>query len=193
MERSIVALVAAEGGHNASMAQNILEVSYTGPSYIANELKTIMALSALTVTSFVLLEELWPDTTEEMTGVTNYQLLECSREMFEMVSCEQTDVLSSVNFKYSTPALRLTFPHYTSQVIGLDFLGSLTIQSQDKWSSRDLNDQSFPSKEPKRLQIITFLVFSFQSAAYLVFHSNLTFWANCFLEYLQTLFARQIM
>ena len=193
MERSIVALVAAEGGHNASMAQNILEVSYTGSSYIANELKTIMALSALTVTSFVLLEELWPDTTEEMTGVTNYQLLECSREMFEMVSCEQTDVLSSVNFKYSTPALRLTFPHYTSQVIGLDFLGSLTIQSRDKWSSRDLNDQSFPSKEQKRLQIITFLVFSFQSAAYLVFHSNLTFWANCFLEYLQTLFARQIM
>ena len=188
-----MALVAAEGGHNASMAQNILEVSYTGSSYIANELKTIMALSALTVTSFVLLEELWPDTTEEMTGVTNYQLLECSREMFEMVSCEQTDVLSSVNFKYSTPALRLTFPHYTSQVIGLDFLGSLTIQSRDKWSSRDLNDQSFPSKEQKRLQIITFLVFSFQSAAYLVFHSNLTFWANCFLEYLQTLFARQIM
>ena len=193
MERSIVALVAAEGGHNASMAQNILEVSYTGSSYIANELKTIMALSALTVTSFVLLEELWPDTTEEMTGVTNYQLLECSREMFEMVSCEQTDVLSSVNFKYSTPALRLTFPHYTSQVIGLEFLGSPTIQSRDKWSSRDLNDQSFPSKEQKRLQIITFLVFSFQSAAYLVFHSNLTFWANCFLEYLQTLFARQIM
>ena len=107
-----MALVAAEGGHNASMAQNILEVSYTGSSYIANELKTIMALSALTVTSFVLLEELWPDTTEEMTGVTNYQLLECSREMFEMVSCEQTDVLSSVNFKYSTPALRLTFPHH---------------------------------------------------------------------------------
>ena len=147
----------------------------------------------ISITSFVLLEELWPDTTEEMTGVTNYQLLECSREMFKVVSHEQTDVLSSVNFKYSTPALRLTFPHYTSQVIGLDFLGSPTIQSRDKWSSRDLNDQSFPSKEPKRLQIITFLVFSFQSAAYLVFHSNLTFWANCFLEYLQTLFARQIM
>ena len=147
----------------------------------------------ISITSFVLLEELWPDTTEEMTGVTNYQLLECSREMFEMVSCEQTDVLSSVNFKYSTPALRITFPHYKSQVIGLDFLGSPTIQSRDKWSSRDLNDQSFPSKEQKRLQIITFLVFSFQSAAYLVFHSNLTFWANCFLEYLQTLFARQIM
>ena len=76
------------------MAQYCLEVSYSG------------ALSALAVARFSLLEEPWPDKAEEVTGVTNYQILDCSREMFEVVSREQADVLASVNIKYSTADVR---------------------------------------------------------------------------------------
>ena len=88
------------------MAQYCLEVSYSGASYFAKELKTIVALSALAVARFALLEEPWPDKAEEETGVTNYQILDCSREMFEVVSREQADVLASVNIKYSTADVR---------------------------------------------------------------------------------------
>ena len=89
------------------MAQYCLEVSYSGASYFAKELKTIVALSALAVARFALLEEPWPDKAEEVTGVTNYQILDCSREMFEVVSREQADVLASVNIKYSTADVRI--------------------------------------------------------------------------------------
>ena len=88
------------------MAQYCLEVSYSGASYFAKELKTIVALSALAVARFALLEEPWPDKAEKVTGVTNYQILDCSREMFEVVSREQADVLASVNIKYSTADVR---------------------------------------------------------------------------------------
>ena len=89
------------------MAQYFLEVCYVESSYFANELKTIVVCSALAVARFVLLEEPWPDTAEEVTGVTNYQLLECSREMFHVVSKEQScPVMSPVYQKYSTPHVR---------------------------------------------------------------------------------------
>ena len=85
------------------MAQYMLEVSYLQKPYFANELKTIVACSALAVARFVLIEEPWPATLEEATGVTNYHIFECSRDMFSVVSEYQNKVLSPVNLKYCTP------------------------------------------------------------------------------------------
>ena len=88
------------------MAQYMLEVSYLQKPCFANELKTIVACSALAVARFVLIEEPWPATLEEATGVTNYHLFECSRDMFSVVSEYQNKVLSPVNLKYCTPHVR---------------------------------------------------------------------------------------
>ena len=88
------------------MAQYFLEVCYVESSYFANELKTIVVCSALAIARFVLLEEPWPETAEEITGVTNFHLLECSKELFDVGSQEQAKVLSSINLKYSIPEVR---------------------------------------------------------------------------------------
>ena len=88
------------------MAQYFLEVCYVNSPYFANELKTIVVCSALAVAKFALIEDPWPDTAEEVTGFTNYQLLECSRQMFHVVSQEQNNVLSPINLKYSSPQVK---------------------------------------------------------------------------------------
>ena len=41
-----------------------------------------------------MIEEPWPETAEEMTGVTNYHLLDCAREIFHIRSLCKSQVLS---------------------------------------------------------------------------------------------------
>ena len=88
------------------MAQYILEVIYMDSSYFGNELKAIVACSAHAVARFVLQEEPWAVSAEEKTGITNYDLFHCARDVFGVVSNKKNDVLSPVNLKYCTPHVR---------------------------------------------------------------------------------------